>query len=324
MTPDTKILQLQYFLTVADAGSLSKAALALGVGKPSIRRAVSELEQRLGVQLLVRDKGSLVLTEAGRQFHDRCSGILRNVYNISANITGEQDKRGTVSIGLPPIAAKLIAAPLLKAVAEEAPDIQLALHEGYSFSVREWLNEGHIDIGLFYDGPGTNRAFATPVMRENLLLIGAANDEHLPPLRCSLQEALRYPLIVPGRPHGNRLQIEWLAESHGFTLNIAMEVDSLTLMTRLLAAGYGRALLPAVAVSDELRRGVLRAVTIDPAFTRTLLLGRSARRMTSTRAEKLVPLLTRLISKGYESSAHARGTYSIENRIQAQHGIGRT
>jgi LysR family nitrogen assimilation transcriptional regulator len=127
--------------------------------------------------------------------------------------------------------------------------------------------------------------------------IGAGDDKRLSSPQCTLKEALQFPLMVPGRPHGNRLQIEWLAESHGFSLKVAMEVDSLTLMIRLLAAGFGYALLPAVAVADELRGGVLRAVTIDPPFTRTLLLGRSARRMTSSRAERLVPLLTKLISE---------------------------
>ena len=208
---------------------------------------------------------------------------------------GADRQRGTVSIGLPPIAAKAIAAPLLKAVTAQFPDIRLALLEGYSFNVREWLNEGRVDIGLFYDGPGTSRAFAQPVIREHLLLVGAGNDQRLQGPRCTLEDALQFPLMVPGRPHGARLQIEWLAESHGFSLKVATEVDSLPLMIRLLTAGFGYALLPAVAVEDELRRGVLRAVAIDPPFTRTLLLGRSARRLTSIRAEKLVPLLTQLI-----------------------------
>jgi len=300
MPSDSKLTQLQHFLTLADTGSLNKAALSIGTSKSAIRRSVAEIEERLGVDLFVRSRRGVVLSEKGRKFHERCSAILRNVYSVPNNIAGAPETRGTVTIGMTPIAAKLVAAPLLKAVSARFADIRLSLLEGYSFNIREWLDEGRVEIGLFYDGPGTNRTFATPVVSEQLLLVGAAGDEKLAVPFFSLGEALQFPLIVPGRPHGNRLKIEWFAEAHGYELKVAMEVDSLTLMTRLLAAGFGYALLPAVAIAEQLQAGVLRAVRIDPPFIRTLLLGRSARRMTSSRAELLVPLLQQILSEHCE------------------------
>lgn len=306
---DPKLLRLHYFLSLTETGSLNKTALALSVGKPAIRRSVRELESRLGVELFNRTRKGFVLTDAGRRFRDHCATIASDVSNLSSNFASNERTRGTVSLGLPPIAAKLIAAPLLRCVTGTFADIQLSVLEGYGFDVREWLDEGRVDIGLFYDGPGTNRTFAAPVLTEQLLLVGASNDAVLASSQCALEDALQLPLIVPGRRHGNRLQIEWFAETQGLSLNVAMEVDSLTLMIRLLAAGFGYALLPAVAIASELRAGTLRAMKLDPPFLRTLLMGTSPRRKTSAHAELLLPILRKLISE------HGEGIDQYGQRI---------
>ncbi|MGH1539760.1 MAG: LysR family transcriptional regulator [Arenicella sp.] len=71
-----KFAQIQAFVELVDAGSATKAAERLGVATSAISRRVSELEARLGVQLLQRSTRSMHFTEAGAAFYQRCSGIL--------------------------------------------------------------------------------------------------------------------------------------------------------------------------------------------------------------------------------------------------------
>lgn len=301
MSYDAHFLRLKYFLALAEAGSLSKAATALEIGKPAVSRRIRELEERLGTTLFVRTPRGVFLTEAGAQFRDRCERVFEEAEIAAQDITSGT-ARGTVSLGLPPITAKLIAVPLLETVTRDYPGLRLDLLEGYSFTVREWLDEGRIDIGLFYDGPGTDRRFAKPVMVETLQVVAAPHMIGSPSSRCTPQEALRLPLIVPSRRHGNRMQIEWMAEKFGIDLNVSMEVDSLTSMIRLLVAGFGYSLLPAFAVADDLREGTLGTMVVEPALTRSLLMGTSAKRKTSLNGEVLMPVLEGLIAGAADDS----------------------
>jgi DNA-binding transcriptional LysR family regulator len=62
---------MEAFVLVVDAGSFSAAAKRLGVGQPAVSKSVAQLEERLGVKLLVRSTRGLMPTEAGLNFYER-------------------------------------------------------------------------------------------------------------------------------------------------------------------------------------------------------------------------------------------------------------
>ena len=67
---------LEYFLAVAKVGNITKAAEQLHVTQPTISRQLAELEDMLGVSLLIRGKRQVTLTDAGVLFQQRASDIL--------------------------------------------------------------------------------------------------------------------------------------------------------------------------------------------------------------------------------------------------------
>ena len=68
--------QLTYFLAAAEHGSFSRAARALFLAQPSLSEQVRALESELGVELLVRTRRGVVLTEAGRAFRPEAERVL--------------------------------------------------------------------------------------------------------------------------------------------------------------------------------------------------------------------------------------------------------
>jgi DNA-binding transcriptional LysR family regulator len=72
--------QLQTFVTVAEEGTLSKAAVKLHISQPPLTRRIQELEYDLGVTLFERRPRGMVLTPEGRQFLDHAREILDHVH----------------------------------------------------------------------------------------------------------------------------------------------------------------------------------------------------------------------------------------------------
>ena len=75
---------LQYFLTVAQELTITKAAQALYITQPTLSKQMIELEQQLGKQLFIRGKRKLTLTEAGEYLRDRAREILELLDNTEA------------------------------------------------------------------------------------------------------------------------------------------------------------------------------------------------------------------------------------------------
>ena len=66
-----RLAAMETFVRVVETGSFSATARLLNVGQPGVSKTVAELEQRLGVRLLMRSTRGLSPTEAGQSFYDR-------------------------------------------------------------------------------------------------------------------------------------------------------------------------------------------------------------------------------------------------------------
>jgi DNA-binding transcriptional LysR family regulator len=78
---------IQAFMRVVEAGSISAAAERLGIAKSAVSRRLSDLEKHLGVQLLRRTTRRLNLTDTGRSFYDRCQRILADLEEAEAAVS---------------------------------------------------------------------------------------------------------------------------------------------------------------------------------------------------------------------------------------------
>ncbi|MFP5509689.1 MAG: LysR family transcriptional regulator [Alphaproteobacteria bacterium] len=101
---------LRTFVVVADAGSITRAAEALGLQQPSVSSALKRLEGHLGRQLIDRRPGRFALTEAGRLLYDEAVDITGAILRIGTAILEVQEEvRGHVSIAI----ASHVVCPLL-------------------------------------------------------------------------------------------------------------------------------------------------------------------------------------------------------------------
>jgi len=114
------------FARVVEEGSFSAAARKLGLSKASVSREISNLEQRLGAQLLRRTTRRMSLTEVGEVFHERCQRVVEAAKDAEVSVSQLQEApRGAIRLAVPMSFGHLQIAPRLPRFLERYPNIQL-------------------------------------------------------------------------------------------------------------------------------------------------------------------------------------------------------
>lgn len=306
--------QLEYFVHVAELGSFSKAALVLQIAQPALSRQVRALEMDLRETLLLRNGRGVALTEAGRRLFEHSVGILQLVAQAREELGARRDEpAGHITIGLPPSIARQLTLPLIDGFQQDLPKARLAIVEGLSTHVAEWIATGRVDVGLLHNPESQASLEITPVLEEPLCLVepitpkapragtrraaGHATEGTVP-----LREIGRYPLVMPERTQAIRRLLESQAVLAGVRLNIAWEVSSIPSIIDLVCAGYGCGVLTASAVAASSRAGELRVRPLtQPQLVSVLCVAVSTHKRSTPlirQAQAMLQALTRALPQG--------------------------
>lgn len=289
--------QLEYFIRVAELGSFSQAALVLDIAQSALSRQVRGLEDELGVRLLERTGRGVIVTDAGRRLLEHGAGILQQVEHAREEMRGGE-LAGRVVVGIPPSLGRQLTLPLVAAFQETLPHARLAIVEGLSANICEWLATGRIDIGLVHNPDPHQGILTTPLLDEVLCLVspGQPDGEQLPPL--PLDELPNHALIVPDQAHTIRKLLEAQATLSGLKLNIAWEVASVPSIIDLVSAGYGHGVLSAEAVRVSARAAELTIRPLcDPQLTSVLCLAVNSQKRKTPLVEAAGRMVTRLVAE---------------------------
>ncbi|WP_035373385.1 LysR family transcriptional regulator [Pseudoduganella violaceinigra] len=138
---------LRTFVAVVEAEGFSGAALRLGVVKSAVSRRISELEDRLGTQLLVRSTRSMSVTEAGATLYERALRLLEDLHDAETEVaSGSSALRGKLRVAGPMSFGVMCLAPLAAEFADQHPDLAVELdlndrivnivNEGFDLAIR--------------------------------------------------------------------------------------------------------------------------------------------------------------------------------------------
>lgn len=174
--------QIEFFITVVETESFSKAAEKLKYSQSNVSGVISQLEELMNVQLLDRtNKKSLVLTEEGRVFYTKAKEIVSNCYTLE-NISCNSDSN-SVSIGAHNIPAQYMLADLITFYKTRDRNARFQLRESDDFSIVNMLNTHQIDLGIILSDDSANVQNCIPIY-EDKIVIGMPN---LPRYRNILQ-----------------------------------------------------------------------------------------------------------------------------------------
>lgn len=259
-----ELRQLRYFVKIIEHGSLGRAALELEVGVSALSQQIAKLESELCTRLFNRSSTGVTPTSAGMAFLHHAQLSLRQAENaILAAHRGRMS--GYVTVGLPPTTATVLALPLINAMRERYPDIQLHLVEMLSGHLAAQLNARHIDLAILFQLEGGKRWSVTPLLDEKLFVISPPQLP-LAPSRSSVQlsDLGQLPLVMPSAQHGLRSTLVAAFERSGLVPNIIMEVDGLAVLMNAVRAGHAATIQPGAAAALKGESG-LRVAQISDA-----------------------------------------------------------
>lgn len=267
-----ELRQLRYFLKVIEHGSLGRASLELNVGTSALSQQISKLESELNTRLLTRTSTGVSPTPAGIAFQHHAQLTLRQAEHA---IQAAQRERmsGYVSLGLAPSTASVLALPLIAAMRERYPNIQLHLVEMLSGYLASQLHARQLDLAiLFHSEPG-RRCSIRPLLDEKLFVIAAPELPGIPTGESvQLNTLERLPLVLPSIQHGLRSTvINAFAQSQSEP-NVVMEIDGLALLMDAVKAGYAATIQPGAVAARSREAGLVVVQIADPHAGRRNLL----------------------------------------------------
>jgi LysR family nitrogen assimilation transcriptional regulator len=252
--------QLHYFIAVVEAGSFSRAAKAMGVAQSALSHQIAELESLLGTRLLDRKARGTVTTAAGERLFGHAKSISAAISNAEFDVrTFSQRPTGMVTVVMAHPVIDPLTVPFLKAVREQLPDVQIALHEFISTAAVERLLSGLSDFALVYDPAPHPRLEMMPVIEEELFLVGPRDmigDSDAPVRLASLGHA---PVLPPRPPRHQRQLKKRLMLRDRVAASDWVEIDSHAAIRRMVAAGLACTIVTRASVESELRDGTLHS-----------------------------------------------------------------
>lgn len=258
MSPWINYHHLFYFKTIAEEGSVSKAALKLRIGQPTLSAQLKQFEDTLGVQLFDRHHKRLDLTEQGKIALDYSKNIFRmgsEMYEVLHDRV--KPLKPFVHIGALDNIPKQIIQQLVKSALKIAP-CQITLSEGKSDELLRELAAHRMDLMITNFVPtGVDARGLTPrsISKKNVAFFGAPKFKSLKknfPHSISGQ-----PVIVPTYDSRLRQDLDHWAKTHKIELNIVVESQDIAIKKLLAACEVGLVATATYAVTEQLSRGDL-------------------------------------------------------------------
>ncbi|HEX2952718.1 MAG TPA: LysR family transcriptional regulator [Bacillota bacterium] len=250
--------QLKTFITIAKAGSFTKAAEVLDYAQSSVSGQIKALEDEFETRLFERLGREVTLTEDGRRLLDHAEQLLKLAEETRESVSSRSVPKGTLVIGAPESICIFRLPPLLQEYRKRYPNVKLVLKQGSCGDTYSWLQKNLIDLAFLLDTPIDISAFVIrPLTKEPTTVIASVNHPLLAKGTVESRDFAGEDLILIEEDGCYRRAFEnQLAES-GVQPGSVQEFGSVELIKKCVASGLGISILPQIAVKKEIADGEL-------------------------------------------------------------------
>lgn len=259
MPSDGRLLgNLSVLVSVVETGNFARAADALGLSPSGVSRAVSRLEERLGVRLLHRTTRSVTLTDEGERLYAQVGPLLSGIEDAALAAAGDsQAVRGRLRVSLDAMFARQVIAPRLAAFLARYPALELEI------VTRDELGDlvaDGIDVAVRFGVPPSSSLIGRKLLDTRVLTVAApaylaAHGRPATPKDLVNHRCIQFRDPVTRRP------FEWEFHRKGKVVPVEttgpLLVTDSGIMFAVCIAGAGIAQVLAVSVQDALADGRL-------------------------------------------------------------------
>jgi LysR family hydrogen peroxide-inducible transcriptional activator len=264
--------QLRYLTALAKHGHFGRAAEACSVTQPALSMQIRDLERTLGVAVVERRPGDVMLTDVGREIAHRAEDVLtasRDLVDFARHRSGLLTGRLTLGV-IPTLQTRF-------------PELRLELRETQTRQLVEDIKSGALDAAMLALPLGEPDIDTLSLFEDLFLLAVPSGDPRRETMRVAVEDIDQSRLIL--LEDGHCLRDQALAfcatAARGRTMSAggtAFGASSLTTVMQMVAGGYGVTLIPQIAADVERRDDRVKFLrlenpqpgrTIGLAFRRT-------------------------------------------------------
>src|SRR5262252_3552046 len=250
--------RLRTFVAVAELGTVSKAALRLGVGQPALSRQISDLQQELGLRLFDRVGRRLVLTAQGEQFLGDCRGVVGHIESLGERVELlRRGDRGVLKIAAPPHTIESVLSAFLPRYAERFPNVHVKLTEALGRDQTAMLERGEVHVGIRHD-PGDRRFESLVLPADEVLAACTPSIELGHAGMIDIGRLASYPLLLLDSGYSVRRLFDAACRLADVEPNILLESRAPHTLLALAEVGHGVAIIPSLQRTDRYRLQIAR------------------------------------------------------------------
>lgn len=288
MSPWINYHHLFYFKTIAEEGTISKAAERLRLGQPTLSAQLKQFEESLGVQLFERHHKKIVLTEQGKVALDYAKNIFRigsEMYEVLHDRL--KPLKPALHLGAQDNVPKQIVLGLVKHAFRISP-CQITLSEGKSDELLRELTAHRMDLMVtnhLPSGPDGKGLYPKSITKKNVAFYGAPKFKNL---RKGFPKSISgVPMILPTYDSKLRQDLDHWAKIHAIELNIIIDSQDISVKTLLAINEIGIIATAAHSISEQLKREELVEIGILQGVYEELFLITAQRKIENPIAAKL-------------------------------------
>ncbi len=254
---------LKVFCDIVSRRSFSRAAEDNGISQSGASQVVSQLEARLGVQLIERSKRPLAPTREGQVFYDGCRKLIARydaledeVRTLHEDVAGRVRVAAIYSVGLHHMSR------YVQEFMSRHPKANVRLEYLHPDRVLESVEGGQADIGIVSYPRSTRMVEAEPWREEPIVLVCAPGNTFASRVQVALGELHSQRMVGFDSDLVIRHELDRAIAAHDAEPNVVMEFDNIETIKRAVEIDAGVALLPEPTVGREVAAGTLCTVRI--------------------------------------------------------------
>ncbi|MEO6064200.1 MAG: LysR substrate-binding domain-containing protein [Lysobacterales bacterium] len=241
---------LRYLLALSEHRHFGKAAVACFVSQPTLSTQLRKLEAELGVELIERSPGKIMLTSAGDDIATRARAILRDVDELKDAARRSHDpETGSVRLGIFPKLGPYLLPHAVPRIRARFPALELLLVEEKSDELLVRLRVGRLDAVLLALPVNDTHLHVEPLFDEPFVFAVPVGHAYAGRRSMRVKDLRNESLLLLEEGHCLRDQALEVCETVGGGERAGFRATSLETLRQMVAAGVGCTLLPQLAVS---------------------------------------------------------------------------
>ena len=250
--------RLKTFVTVAELGTVSKAAVRLRIGQPALSRQIADLQQELGLRLFDHVGRGLVLTAEGEQLLADCRRVMTDLDAVRerAEVLRRGD-RGVMKVAAPPHTIESVLSRFLPRYAERFPNVHVELSEALGAEQTAMLERGEVHVGIRLD-QGDPRFESRVLPPADALAACAPSLELGRADFIDISRLAAYPLLLVDTGYSVRRLFDAACRLADVEPNILLESRAAHVLLALAEAGQGVAIIPSLQRTDRYNLRIVR------------------------------------------------------------------